>query len=235
MYINLVPVNDYFEKCDSEVKRFFRDVFEAELNDGEVGKVFEEYKKSEQKVIQCFIAICRLYHIKWVKQWRSVYEKEVLSSINMTSCDYGLYLILSPSYPLETINYNKTFYFKLMIKDNEETIDTNIDVVKEISERIAEVVNNPMVVFIILGGYNINLKKEMILLNKDICFSPETADDRKEVLLDLQSGFCLEENISKGYRAFTKPNEYHTFCKSKKYDRDPNVHSKLYKRKRKYF
>lgn len=74
----------------------------------------------------------------------------------------------------------------------------------------------------------------MELLNEDICFSPEIADDRKEVLLDLQAGFCLED-ISKGYREFINPNEYHTFCKSKKYDRDPNVHSKLYKRKRKYF
>lgn len=163
MYINLVPVNDYFEKCDSEVKRFFRDVFEAEINDGKVGKVFEDYKNSEQNIIQYFIAICRLYHIKWVKQWRTVYEKEVLSAINTTSSDYGLYLILTPSSPIEFTNY-ETKYFKSMINNNEETIDTNIDILKRIEERggIIEVTKNPKgYTFITFApDYSIGLKKQ---------------------------------------------------------------------------
>lgn len=249
MQIELVSVNDYFKKCNPEINDFLMDIFYAMLSEKTFEETFEKYKDSKENFIQYFIVVCRLFRVKWI---RAIPGKVFIATTENNQYTSGVYVILTPTSVAELNMTNH--YFRLMNNEDgdSEECQTNIKLLNDILTglediSIHDILNDPKKILIEEGGKLICSGKgcagrQLRSLYFDVVLEPMSEKDRETVVETLQNGVINPNEPTFSIRALSSNDfdgEVADYTPTKKelkqLQRDPNVHSKRYKRQRKYF
>ena len=248
MQIELVSVNDYFKKCNPEINDFLMDIFHTELSGETFEEIFEKYKGSKENFIQYFIVVCRLFRVKWIR----VTPNKTYVTDKVKPGITGVYVLLMPSCYAELGMTNH--YFRLMNNEdgNSKECKTNIKLLNDILTglediSIHDILNDPKKILIEEGGKLICSGKgcagrQLRGLYFDEVLEPMSEKDREAVVETIQCGVINPNEPTFSIRVLSSDDidrevdEYKLTKKElKQLQRDPNVHSKRYKRQRKYF